>query len=858
MGKCLARILTGILFGVSLVLPILTPLGRSTAAAAGGNSRFGVDFVSAPGTVADTQRFSQATGLGIGWDRFPFYWSSLQPTRGGPIDFSQSDAVVNADVAHGLNIDGILVGAPSWATTNGEIDLDAWSSFVSQVVTHYKGQIHAWEMWNEPDLLNAQGQGQYWTWGVPAYYQLLKYGYLAAKAADPSVTVILGGLSFPYNDQDFFPQLVDQIAADPTAAANHGYFDVLAFHSYDRVARMYELPLGYNGAPSFAGFRPLLQKIGLNPPIWVNELGVPIWDYGTGQEAPGRATQSEQANYLVESIADGMAAGVDKFFAFQLYDDGAGAVDPRSGSPAEYFGLVANDGTPRPALTTYQNTINLSSGVQAATHLTERRGAKFQNHKGVEIVTLYGTNSGRVTIAWNDDPGPPVSVGIPTGQTSAALLDPYGHTIGQMPASSGVYTVTLPGATNNNNFDCYTPNGCNPNDYIIGGTPVILVENDPNVPAVVFNPLRFDSVAPIAVSWHPTGALPSGATYDVQYRDAVDGVWHDWLSGTSQTSALFGDGGMQLQSGDTYEFRIRAHDANGNLIGGDYSNRALAATVVIGGNVLKPGASTDAKIEIVWPHGSLPVSQTTQVNVGADLFQHGSTVSASPSYTGTVQLWRSLNNGVEELVKTGTERLASAVTFNYPVWDFNDVDVSAARDPQNKYYFRVGVAGQNVNSTIWSHGADARTYFPKQDTPTGVLSTDPITVDAKIEIVWPHGNAPVAQANLANLGVDLFGHGTLQSVPITYTKTVRLYAAINNSPLQLVAVGDRVPQTQNGLTYPTWQFNNVDVSAAKDPNNRIYFRVEVVGATSYSNVWTHGVDARTYFPKQDVPSGVAP
>ena len=35
--------------------------------------------------------------------------------------------------------------------------------------------------------------------------------------------------------------------SDPTAATNHGYFDVLAFHSYDEVVRMYQLPLGYLG-----------------------------------------------------------------------------------------------------------------------------------------------------------------------------------------------------------------------------------------------------------------------------------------------------------------------------------------------------------------------------------------------------------------------------------------------------------------------------------------------------------------------------------------------------------------------------------------------------------------------------------
>lgn len=843
---------------LGLALLIAGSAVAQPSAAAGGSDQFGVDFVNPPGDVASNARYGQATSLGVGWDRFPFYWNQMQPDQSGPIDFSATDAIVNADLAHGFQIDGVLVGAPSWAVTNNQLNLDAWSNFVSQMVTHYRGQVHVWEMWNEPDLLDSQGQGVYWTWGVPAYYQLLKTGYLAVKQADPTATVVLGGLAFPYNNQDFFPQLLKQMAQDPTAAANHGYFDVLAFHSYDRVMRMYELPLGYFGSPSFAGFRPLLRQYGLDPPIWVNELGVPIWDYGSGQDAPGRATQDEQASYFTESIADGLAAGVQKMFAFQLYDDGAGAVDPRTNLPAEYFGLIANNGVPRPAMSAFQEAVHLFAGARDVTHLTVRRGADYQNHKGLEIVTLYGTPAGKVTVAWNDDPGAPVSVGIPTSDSSATVLDKFGQAIGQVTANGGIENVSLDGATNNNNFDCYTPQGCDPNDYIIGGNPVILVEKDATVPSVAFDPLPFDSVAPIQLSWHATGTPPAGATYDIQYRDAADGVWHDWLTNTTATSGLFGDGAMQLKGGHTYEFRARMQNSSGAVVGGDYRPRPLASTVVIGGNVIRPPGANDARIEIVWPHGNLPVTKATQVNVTAAIFGHGILTSVNPNWNGTVQLWRSLNNGVEELVGTGTKRIVQAGSLNYPVWDFNDVDVAAAQNPQNKYYFRVAVAGTGYNGMIWTHGADARTYFPHQDVPTAVLTNAPQAVDAKIEIVWPHDNLPVAKATQVNVGVDLFAHGTLESVPTNDAPTVQLYRSINNGPLEEVAVGDPVLQTANGLTYPVWQFNNIDVSAARDPQNHVSFWVNVVGVQSYSNVWTHGSDARSYFPKQDVPTAVAP
>jgi hypothetical protein len=840
--------LLGTLLGSTLIPPAPT--------LASADSRFGLDFVSAPGTVASASRFSQATATGAGWDRFPLYWSQMQASQGGPIDFSGGDAVVNADLAHGLNVQAILDGAPGWATTTNGVDLDGWSSFVSQTVSHYRSQVHVWEIWNEPDLLDSQGHGTYWSWGVAAYYQLLKYGYLAVKTADPSATVLLGGLAFPYNSQDFFPQLLAQIAADPSAAANHGYFDVLAFHSYDRVSRLYELPLGYFGSPSFAGFRPLLQKAGLNPPIWVNENGVPIWDYGSGQNAPGRATQNEQASYAVESLADGLAAGAAKLFFFQLYDDGAGAVDPKTNQPAEYFGLVANDGTTRPAYAAYQNAVALFSGAQAVTHLTFQRGAKFQNRKGIEVVTFWGTAHGKVTVAWNDDPGNPVSVNLPTAASSASLFDPLGHPLGSSAAITGTQSLALAGATNANNFDCFTPHGCDPSDYIIGGTPTILVENDPTVPSVVFDPLPFDSVAPIHLSWHATQTALAGTTYDVQYRDAADGVWHDWLTATAATDAQFGDGGFQLQSGHSYEFRSRAHDASGNLVGPDYQTLPLASTVVIGGNVTKPAAALDAKLEILWPHGNLPVSKASQANLTALLVDHGTLTSVSTTVTTTLHLWESVDGGVGAPVVTGTKRLVTTGSLTYPVWDFNDVDVSAAESPQHHLAFWIAADGPKVNSNVWSHGSDARTYFPQQDAPTDVLSQPPSAVDAKIEIVWPHGNLPVSQTTQVNVGVDLFAHGSLSSVPPNYAPVVRLYRAIGNGPFELVAVGDRVLQTANGLTYPTWQFNDVDVSAARDPHTRVSFRADVVGVTTFANLWTHGADARTSLPKQEVPTGV--
>jgi len=215
-------------------------------------------------------------------------------------------------------------------------------------------------------------------------------------------------------------------------------------------------------------------------------------------------------------------------------------------------------------------------------------------------------------------------------------------------------------------------------------------------------------------------------------------------------------------------------------------------------------------------------------------------------------------------VATGVRRLADFDGRRVPVWDFNDVDVSAARDPQNKLYFSVRLAGGPYRANVWVHGVDARTYMPLPVTPAGTQSVSaagvPAELDARIQIVWPHGGAAVSQANLANISADLFARGTrVALVPAgsgagAWSPAVWLVCAHNNDVGARVSAG--VPRRDGAGVH--WDFNDVDVSAARDPQGKLHFWVEVDGILTHSNFWTHGVDARTYLPNPDVPLGDCP
>ena len=281
-------------------------------------------------------------------------------------------------------------------------------------------------------------------------------------------------------------------------------------------------------------------------------------------------------------------------------------------------------------------------------------------------------------------------------------------------------------------------------------------------------------------------------------------------------------------------------------------------------------AAVRAKIEIVWPHGGASVRDADLANITAYLISAegeapAGALQAPPcGWSPTVRLWGALNQQPARELAIGQRRMLTNSGRSFPVWDFNDIDVRAARDPANKLVFFVTVDGVRTWSNIWTHAADARTLFPQQDRPTGVVRRQPLAVDARIQIVWPHGNLPVEEASRANISAYLFEDGTLLAIPpdLAWTPTVRLHWSVNTEAEGPPAgafdqasglVG--TPRTVSGtgsVKFLAWDFNDVDISAARDPLNRIYFWVSVDGMTAYSNVWAHGADARTIFPQPDV------
>ena len=285
--------------------------------------------------------------------------------------------------------------------------------------------------------------------------------------------------------------------------------------------------------------------------------------------------------------------------------------------------------------------------------------------------------------------------------------------------------------------------------------------------------------------------------------------------------------------------------------------------------------AVDARIEIVWPHDGqgnpAPVDEARFVNVEVYLFERGTLNPVSCSFSNEVMLRWGSNDatraGVVLVPAHGEwgvrgERVMRVIDGkSLPVWVFNDVPVTSS-----KTYFFVAVTGADVRTNIWAHSADSRTILAYQIFPMGSQSQIPPAIDSLIQIVWPHDAQghpqPVSQATLVNVGVDLAQHPVdplsfaWTSVGFDFHQPVQLYQALNNGFLEMVrADADLITtMTEGSRSWPRWEYNDVDVTAARDPANKYYFAVQVDGVETHPTIWTHGADPRTYFPQRDVPA----
>ncbi len=393
----------------------------------------------------------EAAELNVGWDRILFYWNEIQPT--GPDDWNTlhvlEEWLVEAQ-AQDRMVMGLLKNTPAWAT-DGEpysgvprglyLPVDdpdnLWAGYVRKVVQYYAPRgVHHWIVWNEPEIA-AGVYGHEFSGTTVDYFQLLKVAYLVAKEEDPQSVVHLAGWSY-WHDPEWLAKFLRVATADPDAAANNNYFDVVTLHIYFRVETVEQL---------IDETWDIQERYGVRKPIWVNETNAspnldPLWPV----ERPSfQVDLEQQAWYIVQAHALAYGAQAARVGVYKLLD----ILLPPGG---ESFGILRPDGSRRPAFDAYQTTVRYLSGFTYPVGRQQTRdfySFTFNRPEGVTRV-LWARRDVAVTVR------------VPALAGEALLVSATGEEK-PLRAANGTYRVTLGGAR------------CTP-DCDIGGPPVFIVE----------------------------------------------------------------------------------------------------------------------------------------------------------------------------------------------------------------------------------------------------------------------------------------------------------------------------------------------------------------------------------------------
>ncbi|MBI3973524.1 MAG: hypothetical protein HY332_19800, partial [Chloroflexi bacterium] len=461
-----------------------------------GDTHFGVNegFLAA----------SFAHQLGARWTRWVVDWGEV--FRSGPDDFN--DFYVDYDtlrqtLRHGYQVMAVLRGTPEWAQTDPAhgvrsvpkgLDLpvddpeNTWARSVRSLAYHYAGRIDTWAIWNEVEIPATGPNAMYSTWAgtLEQYYRLVKLAWIAARSVNPNARIVLSPYSY-HRDKEWLTRFLRVASRDPEAAANVYFFDVVGLNLYRNPHDIYDRKRG--GVPWAAeasdriGVDERLAQFGLQKPVWVTEMNampyddpaVEGWDPVARRDG-FRIALDEQASFVIQAYALGIAAGYETLFWQAMQDDPPPV-------PDELWGLVRYHEDPasddpariRPAYRAYQVATRYCSGAERVEFVTvdrpdpagyRRYAPRYQwriHH------VAFQTGARRTGVLWSGAGAARVS--LPRLGTSAQLVDKLGNEMPLEPVA-GRWLVSLEAATRR--FTLF--GGDPPGYYYIGGSPQLLVE----------------------------------------------------------------------------------------------------------------------------------------------------------------------------------------------------------------------------------------------------------------------------------------------------------------------------------------------------------------------------------------------
>jgi hypothetical protein len=270
------------------------------------------------------------------WDAY-VNWEQLEPKR-GEWDFSRLDRYVAMAKQHNVDLLLPLANTPQWAAarpndpsgykpgnSSEPANIDDWRRYVRTVGERYKGRIHNYQIWNEP---NAK---LFYTGSPAKLVELTCEAFRILKSIDPQNRIVSAG-------------------STPGAKDHLGYLDnFLALGGkdcIDVVGHHFYVPHSGPEAmvPLIRGVRGVMKKNGIHQkPLWSTEAG---WWIANGDGTPDhryvtkggwkKVSLQDAGEYAVRAFILTRAEGVERFFWYSWDSPyGLSLTEPTSKKPKQ-------------------------------------------------------------------------------------------------------------------------------------------------------------------------------------------------------------------------------------------------------------------------------------------------------------------------------------------------------------------------------------------------------------------------------------------------------------------------------------------------------------------------------------------
>jgi hypothetical protein len=211
---------------------------------------------------------------------------------------------------------------------------ETWAEFCFQAASHYRDDIHHWEVWNEPNLPHfwAGSSGEY-------IYKILLPASAAIHTADPRLGVGGPALAHVGSWYRWLPKILAHASED---------LDFLTHHAYGsdarQVTKRLEKETLFRNVPCLWWLvKPSLADVVLK----TDHQRLPVWLTETGWASDQIGEERQAANYTGLLTEYHLSYWPERFFFYELQDD------PGPGIPA--WGILRADGSEKLAYGAYRD-----------------------------------------------------------------------------------------------------------------------------------------------------------------------------------------------------------------------------------------------------------------------------------------------------------------------------------------------------------------------------------------------------------------------------------------------------------------------------------------------------------------------